>query len=326
MKRRGSSLLAFVLPLASCLALAGPATASEIVVCAHAGFRPPCVELRHGANDLREWGMTDRISSFSVRSGAWLLCTETGFRGRCEVVNRSYENLQGTAFQDSISSLRPVREGGDGSWGGYGDAAGWQRLAIAVYAGPNYTGRSWVVSDDVRDLGLLGLGNRISSVRVLGGRWRICRQADFRGCAEVTGDIPDLRRFGFDDQISSIQEIGPAGWTGGSPGHDGPGYRGPGHGGPGPGGQGPGWDGPRRSATLYDRNRFRGRSISVTGPVSNLSRSGFNDRASSIRLEGRWLLCSDADFRGRCRTVNGDVENLSRLGLGNALSSMRPER
>ena len=308
MKRTGRSLLALALSFVAFLAVGRAAAASEIRVCEHAGLRPPCIDLRHGVDDLREWGLSNRISSFVVRSGEWLLWTETGFRGRCAVVSASHGNLQGTPFQDAISSLRPVREGGGGSWGGWGGAERWQRLGLAAYSGRNFTGKSWVFTDDVRDLRDLGLNDRISSIRVLGGRWRICRRPGFVSCTELTGDVADLGRFGFDDQVSSIQELGPAGWSGG--------------------GTGPaaGWDGPRGSATLYERPRYRGRPLPVHGAVPNLSRLGFNDRAASIRLEGRWLLCSDANYRGRCQVVSGDVANLSKLGLRYALSSMRPER
>jgi hypothetical protein len=293
------------------------APAAEIRVCQNAGLRPPCVDLRHGVNDLSQWGISNRISSFLIGSGAWLMCTQPDFGGRCETFTGSHGNLQGTPFQDSISSLRPVREGGGGTWGGWGGSSEWQRLGIAVYTDLRYSGRSWVFSDDVRDLASLGLGNRISSVRVLGGRWRLCRQRDFTACIEVTGDIPDLRDIGFNDQISSIQELGPPGWSGGGSGGESPG----GFGGPG----GPG-GGSRDTAVLFEMRGFRGGSIAVRGSASNLSRFGFNDRASSIRLRGRWQLCSDASFRGRCVTVRGDVEDLSRLGIGNALSSLRRVR
>src|SRR5262249_43721179 len=37
--------------------------------------------------------------------------------------------------------------------------------------------------------------------------------------------------------------------------------------------------------------------------VSNFDRSGFNDRASSLRVDGGyWLFCTDALFEGVCRT------------------------
>ncbi len=309
------------------LASAPGAAAAGIRVCENSRYRQPCVELRHGVNDLRDWGISNRISSFSIDSGAWLMCTERDFRGRCEVFSGSVDNLKGSPFQDAISSLRPVREGGGGNWGGWGGSNEWQRIGIAVYTDRNFRGRSWVFSDDVRDLGRLGLNNQISSVRILGGRWRICRERDLRGCIELTGDVPNLRNIGFNDQISSIEELGPVGWGGGG-GHGG-GHGGSGGGWGGSGGSGSGgggWGGSNDRAELFEEPGFRGRSIRIEGEVSNLSDQRFNDRTRSIRLRGgSWQLCSDSRFRGRCVIARGDVEDLSRLGLPGSLSSLRPQ-
>ncbi len=291
------------------------ASAAEIRVCENSRMRPPCINLRHGVNDLSEWGISNSISSFSITSGAWLMCTQPNFGGRCETFDGSRDNLQGSPFQDSISSLRPVREGGGGNWGGYGGASEWGRISITVYSDINYRGRSWVFSDDVRNLASMGLGNQISSVRVNGGRWRICRQTDFRGCTDVDGDMPDLRNFGLNDQVSSIQEIGPGGGHGSS--GSGSDWNNSG----GSGGSGFSHD----SAILYEDTGFRGRSVTVNGSSSNLNDLRFNDRARSIRIRGSWQLCSDSKFRGECVSVRGDQEDLSRFGLNGTLSSLRRE-
>jgi hypothetical protein len=320
MKSAHRLALAAALLGAALLAPSRGSSAAEIRVCENAGMRPPCIDLRHGVNDLAQWRISNSISSFSIGSGAWLMCTEPDFRGRCETFTRSRENLRGTPFQDRISSLRPVRAGGGGNWGGWGGEAEWQRIGIAVYTDRNYRGRSWVFSDDIRDLSRMGLSNQISSVRVFGGRWRLCRSPNFGGCIEVSGDVPNLRDIGFNDQISSIQEIGPGG---GRPGGGRPGGSGGGWGGPGSG-AGPG--GPRDEAILYERTGFRGRSVTVTGEASNLRDLGFNDKAMSIRVRGTWQLCSDARFRGQCVSIRGDQDDLGRLGLPRTLSSLRKER
>jgi hypothetical protein len=37
--------------------------------------------------------------------------------------------------------------------------------------------------------------------------------------------------------------------------------------------------------------------------VPDLNTTGFNDRASSLRIEsGYWMFCTDANFHGECRT------------------------
>lgn len=76
---------------------------------------------------------------------------------------------------------------------------------------------------------------------------------------------------------------------------------------------------------LFSAPEFGGQAFQATREVTNLPRQ-FNDRAMSLRIEGRgaWQVCSDSDFRGRCQIFDRDVPDLRRYGLGEAISSMRP--
>src|SRR5438552_17527133 len=78
--------------------------------------------------------------------------------------------------------------------------------------------------------------------------------------------------------------------------------------------------------TFYERDGFRGRSFTATGPIQDFSSIGFNDRASSLAIRsGSWQVCSDAYFRGRCvNLAPGDYPSLSSMGLDNSVSSVRP--
>lgn len=301
MKSAHRLALAAALLGAALLAPSRGSAAAEIRVCENSGMRPPCIDLRHGVNDLADWRISNSISSFSIGSGAWLMCTEPDFRGRCETFTRSYDNLRGTPFQDRISSLRPVRAGGGGNWGGWGGEAEWQRIGIAVYTDRGYRGRSWVFSDDIRDLSRMGLNNQISSVRVLGGRWRLCRSTNFGGCIEVASDIPNLRDIGFNDQVSSIQEVGPGG---GRPGG-------------GWGGGGP------ASITVFSDRAYSGRSWSFDKDVRNLGSMGMGDRISSVKVSGgRWRLCRTSSFES-CVEVEEDVRDLKALGINDQVNSIQ---
>ncbi|MDO9610122.1 MAG: beta/gamma crystallin-related protein [Brevundimonas sp.] len=100
----------------------------------------------------------------------------------------------------------------------------------------------------------------------------------------------------------------------GRPGNSGPGWG---------GGNGGGWG--RSSITVYENANFRGASREFVGEDRNLGRTPFNDRISSVRVQGRWEVCTDAEFRGRCRIVEGDVRNLNG-GFNDSISSMRPVR
>ena len=76
---------------------------------------------------------------------------------------------------------------------------------------------------------------------------------------------------------------------------------------------------------LYEHNDFKGRSIRGTGVVKNLRDSGFNDKASSVKvLTGTWEICTDADFRGDCTVLEpGQYPSLSDFRLNDRVSSLR---
>jgi hypothetical protein len=70
---------------------------------------------------------------------------------------------------------------------------------------------------------------------------------------------------------------------------------------------------------------FHGRAFTTRDPVTDLSRRGFNDRASSVIVEsGQWQVCDDAGYRGRYVQLRpGSYDSLSRMGFDNRLSSVR---
>jgi len=87
------------------------------------------------------------------------------------------------------------------------------------------------------------------------------------------------------------------------------------------GGNNGGWG--RSSITVFTDSNYRGASREFTEEDRNLGRTSFNDRISSIRVRGRWEVCTDAEFRGRCRIIDSDVRNLSG-GFNDSISSVRP--
>jgi uncharacterized protein YcfJ len=76
---------------------------------------------------------------------------------------------------------------------------------------------------------------------------------------------------------------------------------------------------------FYEHDNFDGRSFSADRPIENFTRSGFNDRASSIVvLAGRWEVCDTAQYRGRCVVLRtGRYPSLSAMSLNDRVSSAR---
>jgi uncharacterized protein YcfJ len=78
--------------------------------------------------------------------------------------------------------------------------------------------------------------------------------------------------------------------------------------------------------TFYEGEGFRGRTFTTGKAVGDFSRTGFNDRASSVVVNGgRWEACEDARFGGHCAVLKkGSYESLAGMGLENRVSSVRP--
>jgi len=83
------------------------------------------------------------------------------------------------------------------------------RPGIILYQEDNFRGNQLPVDGAVRNLVPLHFNDRISSVRVNYGAWRLCEDDFFRGrCIVVTRDEPKLDRFGMDDRVSSVMPAG----------------------------------------------------------------------------------------------------------------------
>ena len=78
--------------------------------------------------------------------------------------------------------------------------------------------------------------------------------------------------------------------------------------------------------TFFERENFRGRSVTIDRPAWNMDRQGFDDRASSAVVRGGdWQVCEDPGFRGRCAVLHpGEYRTLREVGLNNDISSVRP--
>ena len=77
--------------------------------------------------------------------------------------------------------------------------------------------------------------------------------------------------------------------------------------------------------TLYGRENFEGRAITVDRPVGSLERLDFDQRASSVIVQGgAWEVCDDERFGGRCMILQpGRYPSLAAAGMDNRISSMR---
>ena len=83
------------------------------------------------------------------------------------------------------------------------------RPGIILYQEDNFRGNQLPLDGPVRNLAPLHFNDRISSVRVIYGAWRLCDDESFRGrCIVVTHDEPKLGHLGMDDRVSSVMPAG----------------------------------------------------------------------------------------------------------------------
>ena len=196
---------------------------------------------------------------------------------------------------------------------------------LTLYSRDDYHGRSQTVRDAVADLEDVRFNDTTQSIRVRSGRWEACEDADFRGACFLleAGDYPSLD--GRANKITSLREVR-GGWDRGRDrDRDWERER--------------EWDGHRDrerghlpgralggELTLYTRDDFVGRSLTVRNGAPDLRERDFNDTAQSVRVRaGYWEVCEDVGFRGRCRTLGpGEYANLERMS--NRISSVREVR
>ena len=79
---------------------------------------------------------------------------------------------------------------------------------------------------------------------------------------------------------------------------------------------------------FYENEDFRGRSLRADDAVPNFGDSGFNDRASSIHVEGgRWQVCQNSNYGGQCVELRpGSYPTLAAMGMQDRVSSVRRMR
>ena len=203
------------------------------------------------------------------------------------------------------------------------------QTGACFYEDRNFEGRYFCIAPG-EDLSRLpkDMRDRISSLRVVGAdEVTVFKDNDMRGrSARFVGDVPDLRREGWNDQISSIAVSRPGRFgaygTSGRYGddrdrdrdRDGDRDRNRGYG-VWNNGRIPIWGNeavPREGACFYEDRDFQGRYFCVPrGAAYTSLPSGLNDRISSIRVfDSNVRIWKDRDFHGKSRQLKHDVADL----------------
>ena len=142
--------------------------------------------------DFQRFGFNDRAASVVIRSGAWELCSDAHFAGRCVTLRPgSYRSLNAIGLGDRISSARPMHGGGmrppppppprpmpppsqSGS-------------SVTLFDGMGLSGERFRVTGDIPNLDNTQWNDRARSMIVRQGRWQLCTDAYFHGICQVFG-------------------------------------------------------------------------------------------------------------------------------------------
>ena len=191
----------------------------------------------------------------------------------------------------------------------------------------NFRGDYFCVRDSDRLMSMpSGMGDRISSVRVIGGsEVTVYRDAGLRGrSARFINDVRDLKREGWNDQISSVDVVRSRGYGGWFPDSDARGRDNRGRDNRGVGDNRGVWNSsgrpvwgrnqpvPSEGACFYEDADFRGDYFCLPrGATYTSLPRGFNDRISSVRvINAEVRLFQNKDFRGRSREVRSNLRDL----------------
>jgi len=154
-------------------ALPASASAQEVTLYSGKNFKGHSVTLHKDAGNFERLGFNDQVSSLRVRHGKWELCTDRDFGGRCRVFEPGdYSALGGE--NNAFSSARPVHAKGGG-----------RHPRIVLFERGNHSGRSVELDAKVDNLERVGFNDRVESIDVERGNWRLCSDSNGRGeCRE----------------------------------------------------------------------------------------------------------------------------------------------
>lgn len=277
---------------------AGAAAAQDIVFFNGPDFNGRRFTANQSIPNLAEQGFNDRASSVVVNSGTWQLCTEAYFRGRCVTLQQGqYASLAQIGLSNQVSSARELGQGQPGP-GGPGPG---RDASVTLYEDFGFRGSRLDVDHSLNNLARSDFNDRARSMVVHAGTWEVCRDDGYRGGCQTFGPGRHANLGPLAAEASSLRPVSA-----------------------GPGSPDGGWGG-RDRVVLYEQAGFGGRRIAIDNEfLPNFAGTGFNDRASSLRIErGYWMFCSDAGFQGTCRTFGpGDYPQLP-PGLNDRISSGR---
>lgn len=167
-------------------------------------------------------------------------------------------------------------------------------MSITLYEHGGYKGRKVVLTDSNRNFCEIGFNDKASSIKVTSGTWILYEHANFQGKSyQVSQGCYDCSQVSAgvgNDTISSVKLV-------------------------------------TNKITLFRDAGFKGTAVPLLESVPNFVSIGFNDEASSIKVEmGTWTVYEHVDYKGRSMQVTPGSYDIDKIhqGIGNdVISSVR---
>ncbi len=198
--------------LRKALAFAGVAFATQAVAQVtfyeHDGFGGRSFTTEQRIENFERHGFNDRASSVEVVRNRWEVCEDPRFGGRCVVLRPGrYSSLHAMGLNDRVSSVRAVSANARIDDERYAPAP--IPAHVTFYEADGFRGQSFTSDKQIGNLRRFGFNDRASSVEVLGNRWEVCEDVQFKGrCAVLrAGRYPSLAAMGLNDRVSSVRPV-----------------------------------------------------------------------------------------------------------------------
>lgn len=174
---------------------------------------------------------------------------------------------------------------------------------LRVFAETDFKGADAVFRDPVPNLATVGVPSRISSARVMAGRWLICAGPNFSSdCVWLAHDVPSFPDVGFTQKPGSLRPqsvpVMERHW-------------------------GNKRAAPRTALALFERSGYDGEWTALSDSVPDFDEAHLKSPGSIVLGEGVWRLCSGPAYTGRCLILTGSVWSLQEIFLGQFRSAQR---
>jgi uncharacterized protein YcfJ len=160
--------------------------AAQATLYANDDFGGQSLRMSDQVPSLQRYNFNDRASSVVVVGNRWEVCEDDGFRGRCAVLRPGrYNSLADIGMEDGISSARVIATNERVSDNRYapmpGAAAAPSPVNITFFEAERFQGRSYTATGQIPNLRRTGFNERASSAVVSGERWEVCDNNRYRG-------------------------------------------------------------------------------------------------------------------------------------------------